>query len=271
LVNEMEIEILLETNRYLGTKETAQHVFDLLCSYNHIIPTHFGTDEPLRNTFADNKDKFVELWSSQDTFGCVIWQRNIQPKIEGMALFGKSRYPEFNKLSWTISIDSFDLIKPFLSNIMEFFGLNQFLFGYVCLKEEYYQNNILRNTPFFYNKRGEKIFHPPGSVSPILPVGLDLRKHIPGLYWLTLFGKIYVNWFGKDKIKTAPAYKIIELPKDAICLQLYEDPTLYNEQSSQEIVKSVKRHLGEKAFFDISDIDRETIAPNIDVSEITLC
>lgn len=106
----MEIEILLETNRYLGTKETAQHVFDLLCSYNHIIPTHFGTDEPLRNTFADNKDKFVELWSSQDTFGCVvIWQRNIQPEIEGMALFGKSRYPEFNKLSWTISVDSFDL------------------------------------------------------------------------------------------------------------------------------------------------------------------
>ena len=265
----MEIRIVLLTNHRLNTDEMAKKVYNLLCSYNETMPTHFDQWEPIKIVFPNNQKEFINLWCFRKKGDLILWKRKKSLKFGGHVNF-KNSYG-FNELLWTIELkktDTIQKIKPFINNIINFFAINQFLFGFICSTEEYYLNNILKNTPFYFNNKGEKIYHPPGYVSPILPVGLDLRKHIPGLYWITLFGKIYVDWFGKEKMKTAPAYKVFELPNDAIGYQLYEDPAQYQEEESQETARRVKQYLGEKAFFDISDIDRETIAPYIDVSEI---
>lgn len=266
------LEITLTTNHNLCTVEKAQSVYRLITRHLNLAPVKYGECEPLRKIFSVDDEGFVRDWYSQNdsAFGSMIWERTKKPNIDGMATFGKGKYPEFNRISWMLPLENFNSYEEFLNDVAEFFGHNEFLFGRICLKDEYYKNNILKDTTFFYNKQGEKILHPPGSTSPILPVGLNLRKHIPGLYWRTFFGKVYVDWFGKEKIITTPAYSILELPKDAVCLQMYEKPEMFEESNVEDVIKKAKNHLGEEAFFDKADLERETKAPLIDVSEITL-
>ena len=58
--------------------------------------------------------------------------------------------------------------------------------------------------------------------------------------------------FGRERILSAPAYKVCELSRDAICVQLSKelsDMTVRYEEV-EAVRRDVKRHLGEDAFFD---------------------
>lgn len=268
----MSLEIVFLSNHYIAISDIACAVLDMLKRHKEITPTHFDCCEPLRRRLQDDGTEFINTWVSQGQrgFGTIIWKRRPKPGAEGMADFGRGKYPFFNRFSVIIPFGRLESYEPFLQDAMDFFGRNRFLFGRMCLKAEYYRNNILENVSYYFNQRGEKVLHFPGAISPILAVGLDLTKHIPGLYWRTLLGRTYADWFGPDKIMTAPTYLTTMLPDGAVCLQLYERPELFTEPSSLEVVEAVKRHLGEDAFFDIRDIERKTAAPEIDVGEITL-
>jgi hypothetical protein len=80
----------------------------------------------------------------------------------------------------------------------------------------------------------------------------DLRENIPNVYWATLFGKAYVETFGRDRIRSCPAPYIEELSKDQFYLQL-GDALVDVEKRPQELFQArerVKKHLNSNAFFD---------------------
>lgn len=80
------------------------------------------------------------------------------------------------------------------------------------------------------------------------------RGYIKELYWLTVFGPSYVDFFGRHRILAAPAYEVRELPYGGIGVQLTPDVEDSNAPHAWEhflsVRKQAKSHLDKNAFFE---------------------
>ena len=94
-------------------------------------------------------------------------------------------------------------------------------------------------------------------------VGDNPEKGLPGLYWLNMFGPIYTNWFGIDKVnKLAGQLEEIETLSDGSVLVQFGESAASCE--SDEIIsrqRNAIQILGEQGFFDISRPDRMLETP----------
>lgn len=77
----------------------------------------------------------------------------------------------------------------------------------------------------------------------------DLQKCIPDVYWLTVFGRPYVEMFGKSKLLHAPACDVEAVSDGLVLLQL--TPQLEDTRKEDSVVAKakLKSFLGEAAFF----------------------
>ncbi len=115
--------------------------------------------------------------------------------------------------------------------------------GYGAMEEEYVAKNMA-----------------PSSGGGRRAIGLDHSKALPGLYWLNFFGPPYVALLGRERLPTAPAYRVA--PAGAgIVLQLAEEPQAWASAAYREREGAVLAHLGPAYFFDRRDPDRPTVAP----------
>jgi hypothetical protein len=76
----------------------------------------------------------------------------------------------------------------------------------------------------------------------------QLRTGLPTLYWRNLFGRPYVELFGRERLRSAPAFAVIEQPW-GYALQLTPDPpgdASYGEY--RQVRERVIEHLGRAAF-----------------------
>lgn len=78
-----------------------------------------------------------------------------------------------------------------------------------------------------------------------------LQHWLPDLYWITVFGKPYVNLFGLDKLLSAPCYQVEQIGEDAVIMQMTANPQdmLENYSEIRRVKQAVKEHLNPRAFF----------------------
>lgn len=78
-----------------------------------------------------------------------------------------------------------------------------------------------------------------------------LRKYIPDMSWGTVWGRPYIEFFGRDVLLTAPAYLAREVTDEAIYVQLSKSILdLKSDYAAVDAVREqVKKHLGRDAFF----------------------
>lgn len=78
-----------------------------------------------------------------------------------------------------------------------------------------------------------------------------LSHYLPDMPWATLFGPEYIALFGRDRLLTAPVYKVEELADDAIYVQLTPDMNDIVASFAQvcESRDRAKRHLGYDCFY----------------------
>jgi hypothetical protein len=95
----------------------------------------------------------------------------------------------------------------------------------------------------------------PGTV-----VGVDLRRHLPGLYWLNYLGPPYVGLIGRDRLLSSPAFHV-GASADGVILQLDESPEAWDRPECAQRERQVIDHLGRQFFFERNDPGRETVAP----------
>lgn len=76
-----------------------------------------------------------------------------------------------------------------------------------------------------------------------------LQKHIPDVYWRTLFGPQYVRSFGRERLLSAPVHAVEEI-EDSIALQLTPDlrDLERDPDGYRRIKRKLKEHLGKDAF-----------------------
>jgi hypothetical protein len=81
-------------------------------------------------------------------------------------------------------------------------------------------------------------------------VSVKIQKCLPDLLWFTIFGRPYVRMFGRDCLLGAPCKSAIELPNDAISLQLTDDLSSNPESwlAFRLAREKCKQHLGLTAF-----------------------
>ena len=78
-----------------------------------------------------------------------------------------------------------------------------------------------------------------------------LRRWLPDVFWGTVFGAPYVRLIGKQKLLTAPAYKVQELGDEMVYVQLSESLSdVHNDFAAmQQRRAKVKAHLDNNIFF----------------------
>ncbi len=81
-----------------------------------------------------------------------------------------------------------------------------------------------------------------------------LSKSLPDVYWMTLFGKPYVELFSRERLMSCPAYRVKEMDNGSIVVQLtpeLKDITA-DEATFERVRQDARNHLDNDAFFDLA-------------------
>ena len=92
-------------------------------------------------------------------------------------------------------------------------------------------------------------------------IGIDVSRHLPGLYWLNFFGQPYRDLLGRERLLAAPGCRTAEID-DGVLLELHEEPRAWHTDEYRQVQERVLDHLGRQHFFDRRHPDRETVAPD---------
>jgi len=95
-------------------------------------------------------------------------------------------------------------------------------------------------------------------------VGVDVSRHLPGIYWLNFFGKPYCELIGRDRLLSAPASEVRALD-DGVLLRLADDPLEWASPAYKAVERRVLDYIGPAYFFSKDEPGRRTIAPTFDL------
>ena len=234
-------------NRELSTK-----VIELINSYGKdFIPDKFDNYQPLKKKYnLENLDEVLEGWLNEEgnsvnkeyMMGSLLMKKSRSSKASYMISWEKTQEPNFHYFSLSVNIDYLKNQKK----IQKFMELS---------KELIFAFNPVNG--WIINKMSN---HNSG------PINLRLRH--PELQWLNIFGKPYIELFGREKLLNTPCYKAYELSEDIIIIQLTESVF---EDIPDEVRLRVKEYLGKDAFVELGKSShnyKEGIAPNFDFTDV---
>ncbi len=116
------------------------------------------------------------------------------------------------------------------------------LFAFACSTEEYAAKNM--------STEG----------GGLRAIGIDIAKHLPGLYWLAFFGAPYATLIGPETLSSAPAERVV-VCKSGYLIRLSAGPKQWNSPEARDREAAVRKHLGRQYFFDRESCDRDTVSP----------
>ncbi|THB66035.1 MAG: hypothetical protein D6B27_07350 [Gammaproteobacteria bacterium] len=215
----------LLTTQYIHSKEDCRFFIGKVREMfgDKALPRKYGPYEPNEFDFNINDiADFEELWQEG-----VSWVYNF-PRWHG-------QIESYNDLKTTHNIIEYDfqikknkdaIYKDFLMILSSKYHAD---FSYYCFFDDdidYYDDNLSQIST------------------------RHLENWLPGIPWMGVFGKPYIDMFGRDKILSMPVFSVEEISEDIIFFQLTE--TLHEaingyEQFAQ-LREKVKDHLGRQAF-----------------------
>jgi hypothetical protein len=81
----------------------------------------------------------------------------------------------------------------------------------------------------------------------VLPI--NLNKGLPGIYWANFFGPKYVNLIGRNKLLSAPCFKVTELQDGGILIIISPSPLYPDEEENRKKQLAFRIFLGEPFFY----------------------
>lgn len=98
-------------------------------------------------------------------------------------------------------------------------------------------------------------------------LGRDIRRSLPGLYWLNLFGQPYRRLIGDSTLATTPAADVHDLGV-ALLIRLWEKPEDWGADLAIDRRRRALEHLGPQYFFDREQPNRATTAPDFGLAPL---
>jgi hypothetical protein len=94
-------------------------------------------------------------------------------------------------------------------------------------------------------------------------IGRDFGRHLPGVFWLTFFGRRYRGLIGEDRLRSAPAREVMSAD-DGVIIVLPGGPTAWDTPEYAISEHRLRAHLGPELFFSKTEPERLTVAPDWD-------
>lgn len=237
-----KVFLSMATRRSLVSRQEGQTFFKCLSDLApELLPERYGNWEPLRKQFnrADT-EAALAAWQYP-----LLWTTR-KPRVRGSVWHGISPPPSQGDV--VISVDEGaiplgSLVNLVCSMAQDF--LADFALIHLLTSPEK-QRGSEQDAVFFTDRAGTK----GGSLS-VPPIMLR-TKYVPDLYWFTIFGPPYVKLFGRDRLLSAPAKLVQELPYGGILLQLTSSISDLTDRPEEfEAARSaVMAHLDHDVFFD---------------------
>lgn len=131
--------------------------------------------------------------------------------------------------------------------IFDLCGKIPVIFGFGCSELEFYTKH-------------ERVKNLPGGGRVTEWAGIsfqELALYLPGFYWLTIFGKDLVNFFGEERLLNIPKIKAVTLDSGQIAL-LMKQPLMPDDMQNRfSDARSISEKIGENYFFNAEKPDFE--------------
>jgi hypothetical protein len=226
----------------LNSQGDARRLFKIWAeSAPRFFPDRWGRYEPLKEKLSPTSvDEAIRRWEFQ-----FLLKRIASPKLEGNVFMQYG--PHRQHSNWTITLQRLaDFDSHSFGNLLRNAAtafLADFAFLH-CVTDAEIPRGIKNDTIGFLNtSRTEKSLFVTTHI---------LKRYIPDIYWMTVFGAPYVKLFTRKKLLSAPAYRVEELENGAILVQLTPNlsDTRRDERAFESVRKTVRDHLNSGAIFD---------------------
>jgi hypothetical protein len=205
------------------------------------LPDRIGSHEPLRQEFSvDNLQSALSIWEHH-----VLLKRVVNPKMTASIFMQYG--PHRKHSTWSIRmpnkkhIDMLSMEALISASSVEFSAD----FGFIHEPNNFDIDIGLAtgSINFLDVKRSSK---------NLFVTTHTLKKYLPDVYWITIFGKPYVELFSRSRLLSAPAFQVRELSNGSILMKLFEDIGSCEKAAYLDRKEEVKRHISDNAFFDLS-------------------
>lgn len=216
-VPDNNIDIIIRGFGPYGDIKSGEEFFQILeISGDKYIPTRIGLEDPLRYVYSLNNAK--KIWVASDansTYGGILFNNKLM----------------FGSIEWNKKNNSNMFMMSIVSKCIS------------TVKDIEILISIVKKVFLWCNGVYGNVRHASNS---IYTPGLDYKTCLGGITWINLFGKPYVDMFGRDVILTAPC-KVEEFADNCFILSTAEKPIRVNPDLL-EVQERVKNHLGKDAF-----------------------
>jgi len=205
------------------------------------FPDRSGPYEPLRHRFSlSSLDEAIRTWE----FFFLV-KRVAAPKLEASIFMQYG--PHRQHSTWSIGLKKArDFEQPAFCKMLEYsaaaFSAD---FGFIHGIAETEMSRGLANGTmgFLDTETREKHLYVTSHV---------LWKFVPDIYWMTVFGKPYVELFSRERLLSCPAHRVQEMDNGSIVIQLTPELTdaAADEAAFERARQCARDHLDNDAFFD---------------------
>lgn len=93
------------------------------------------------------------------------------------------------------------------------------------------------------------------------PIGLDVSRGLPGLYWVNYFGAPYLKLIGRERLLSAPAWSVKDVGQ-GILLELDAESRRWETAAYKARERQVLEHVGSEYFFCKKAPRKKTVGPD---------
>lgn len=220
-------------------EERLESLVTLLDSQTVFRPEKWGPFEPERRAFT--LDDLADMRDDWNRYCGLGFKRR---KPEFWMLLEWWPWPDCKRLPGRFSMGieeeffkSPDGVRAFLEFATGVYRWGDMAYGLACHRQDYERKNVLPKPTMIDGKR-------------ISVGGTYITRCLPGIYWANFFGRTCVEWFGEEKVRSAPCHALEELPDGGVLILTADTPAAYGERRAQQVEARLRDHLGADAFFD---------------------
>lgn len=101
----------------------------------------------------------------------------------------------------------------------------------------------------------------------MVAIGRDVRASLPGVFWLNLFGRPYLDLIGRQRVLGAHAHRVVA-GEHLVMVQAFAAPDQWRSAEGARRRARLITDLGPEHFFDRDDPHKATRAPDLGLAEL---
>jgi hypothetical protein len=224
------------TTRHIGTAENIRRFLSVLEKYD-MLPDKIGEYEPLKQAYS--LDEAIKMWKNAPAYvpdrrgGDLIGKKK-EPNIRFDAMWNIGESAIVNHETLWFTRRSFKQRRDVIDNLFKDLIVSiESMYGYI--------------SDFIVDAKQ----HVTGTIA----------ERMNGIFWCNYYGKVYVDFFGIDRILSAPWFKTEILDNGGIITYLTGEPDDKQLTESTELADKFKEYLGKDSFGDVEAWRKANILP----------